>query len=124
MQSIIRILVAILGLIALARAETITMKDGTTHMGTLVGATAKTVSLREGSTVHRYLKSKIQSIDFESETSQPASENKKLGSETRATLPAGTEITVMPNEEIDSQAARVGQTFPADVAENVVDQSG
>ena len=39
-------------------------------------------------------------------------------------MPADTEITVMPNQEIDSQAARAGQTFPADVAENVVDPSG
>lgn len=92
MQPIIRILVAILGLIALAGAETITLKDGTRHTGTLVGATAKTVSLREGSIVHRYLKSKIQSIDFDSEIPQPASGNKRLGSEAReATLPVGTE---------------------------------
>ena len=40
-----------------------------------------------------------------------------------ATLPAGTEITVMPNENIDSQTAHVGQTFSADVAQNVVDSS-
>jgi hypothetical protein len=49
-----------LSLIALATADTITLKDGTKHTGTLVGATARSVSLREGSTIHRYLKSKIQ----------------------------------------------------------------
>jgi hypothetical protein len=39
-------------------------------------------------------------------------------------LPAGTEITVMSNQVIDSENAKAGQTFPADVAENVVDESG
>ena len=125
MRRAVQLLAGMLVLIALASAETITLKDGSRHTGVLVGATAKTVSLREGSTIHRYLKSKIQSIDFDSERAQSAAETKRLGSETReATLPEGTEITVMPNQEIDSQTAKVDQTFPADVAENVVNGSG
>jgi hypothetical protein len=40
------------------------------------------------------------------------------------TVPAGTEIAVLNNEAIDSKTAEVGQTFSADVAENVTDSSG
>src|SRR5262249_26226150 len=40
------------------------------------------------------------------------------------TLPTGTEITVMANEEIDSRTANEGQVFPADVAEDVTNASG
>jgi hypothetical protein len=125
MRCAIQWLAAMLILVGIVSAETITLKDGTKHTGVLVGATARSISLREGSTVHRYLKSKLQSIDFDTETAEPQSTSKRLGSNTReATLPAGTEITVMPNEEIDSATAKVGQTFPADVAENVTDEAG
>jgi hypothetical protein len=41
-----------------------------------------------------------------------------------ATLLAGTEIMVMPNQEINSQTASAGQTFSADVAENLVNDYG
>lgn len=124
MRFAVQLLTAMLVMIALASADTITLRDGTKHTGVLVGATSRSVSLREGSTVHRYLKSKVQSIDFDTAAAQPAT-GKRLGAETReATLPAGTEITVMANQEIDSQSAQPGQTFPADVAENVVDEAG
>jgi hypothetical protein len=41
-----------------------------------------------------------------------------------ATVPAGTEIAVLTNETIDSQSANEGQLFPAEVQQDVVDQSG
>ncbi len=40
------------------------------------------------------------------------------------TLPAGTEIVVMTNQNIDSKTATAGQTFPADVAQDVTDSGG
>jgi len=39
-------------------------------------------------------------------------------------LPAGTEIAIQTNEAIDSKTARVGQTFPAQVAQDVMSPSG
>jgi hypothetical protein len=81
--------------------------------------------------VHRYLKSEIQSIEFDNQTAESSTSEESntparpLGADTAAaTLPAGTEITVMPNQDIDSANAEVGQTFPADVAEDVVNESG
>jgi hypothetical protein len=39
-------------------------------------------------------------------------------------LPAGTEIAIQTNEAIDSKTAHVGQTFPAQVAQDVMSPSG
>jgi len=39
-------------------------------------------------------------------------------------LPTGTEIAVLTNQTIDSSTASVGQTFSADVANNVMDEYG
>jgi hypothetical protein len=44
----------------------------------------------------------------------------RLGYDNNVTIPAGTEIVVMPNENIDSANASTGQTFSADVAEDVM----
>ena len=40
------------------------------------------------------------------------------------TVPAGTRITVMTNDNIDSSTASEGQTFSAEVVENVTDLDG
>jgi len=107
-------------------ADTITLKDGTTRSGTLFSVTTKSVSFREGSKLHHYPKAEIQSIAFDLQTgaSVPAT-SAALGTGRRgATLPAGTEISVMANQEIDSKTAEEGQIFPADVAENVVNSEG
>ena len=39
-------------------------------------------------------------------------------------LPAGTDIAIQTNEAIDSKTARVGQTYPAQVAQDVMSPSG
>jgi len=111
-----------------ATGDTITLKDGTTRSGALVSVKPKSISFREGSKTHFYLKTDIQSIDFDGKgSSVPASiaSASRLGAGTReVTLSAGTEITVMANQEIDSKTADEGQVFPADVAENVSNASG
>lgn len=112
--------------VSFATADTITMKDGATHVGTIVSTTSHSVSFREKGVAHRYLKSNIQSISFDDESSAatPAT-GSRLGAGTReANLPAGTEITVMSNQEIDSSSGNEGQTFPADVAADVTNPSG
>jgi hypothetical protein len=112
--------------VTLASADTINMKDGTTHTGTIVSTTSHSVSFREKGVVHRYLKSNIQSIAFDDESSAATpARSSRLGAGTReADLPAGTEITVMSNQEIDSASGTEGQTFPADVAADVTNASG
>ena len=82
---------------------------------------------REGAKIHRYLKTSIQSLAFDSETgaSATSTSSASLGAGRRGvTLPAGTEIVVMANQDIDSKTAEQSQVFPADVAENVTNASG
>jgi hypothetical protein len=149
-------------LATIAWGDTITMRDGTTHTGTLVSATSQAVNFRENGDIRRYLISEIQSIEFdsagnasysqsgatnypqESGTRQRAPVNNQSApnnnepepalsqrgsapppaSNAEATLPTGSVITIITNQDIDSKAASPGQVFPADVAENIVDESG
>jgi hypothetical protein len=124
-------------------ADTLITKDGTQHNGTLQSATAHSVMFKEGTRVTRYLRSNIQAIEFDSNTT--ASNNNRnnndyappalspsgsrraagtTGTRSSVTLPAGTEINVMTNDNIDSAEANEGQTFSADVAENVTGANG
>lgn len=123
-----RITTVFLALIGAASADTLTMKNGTTHNGTMVSATATTITFREEGRIHRYPRSNVDSLQFGgSETgsfSSRSSEAVEPGTSRRVTLPAGTEIAVMTNDRIDSKTASTGQTFSADVAENVTDASG
>lgn len=113
----------LVGAASFANGDTITMNDGSTHVGTIVSTTAHSVSFREKGVVHRYSKANIQSVAFDEESAPTKSA--RLGEGTReASLPAGTEITVMSNQEIDSASANAGQTYPADVAENVTNATG
>lgn len=148
-------------LVTIAWGDTITMRDGTTHTGTLVSATSQAVNFRENGDIRRFLISEIQSIEFdnagnasypqsgttsypqESGTRQSAPMNNQgapiyddreptlsqrggapptSGADT--TLPTGSVITIITNQDIDSKAASPGQVFPADVGENIVDESG
>jgi hypothetical protein len=120
---------------SLCFSDTLITKDGTRHSGTLQGATARSVTFKEGVTVHRYLRSDIQSIEFEggaasNHAPQPLSPSGARyataanGTRSTVTLPAGTEISVMTNDSIDSATANEGQSFSADVAENVTNSAG
>ena len=120
-----------------ASADTLIMTDGTRHSGTLVSATSRTVTFREGKALHRYARSKIQSIEFDSgaaaatqtaasRTSGALAPAQRSETPSRRTVvvPAGTEIAVLTNQAIDSKTATPGQNFQADVAEDVKDASG
>lgn len=122
----------------LAMADTITMKSGTTHEGTLVSSTSTTVTFRENGVLHHYKRSSIQSIDLSSGTSsngdyngygnEPSlsqrSNHAPAGSARAATIPAGTEIAVMTNQNIESANANPGQVYSADIANNITDTNG
>ncbi len=109
-------------------ADTITFKDGTKHTGTFLGATSRLITFREGKTLHHYKASNIQSIEFGTgETATPATTEAAAATTAKrkeVSLPAGTEIAVLTNQDIDSKNANEGQTFPADVADNVKNSAG
>jgi hypothetical protein len=153
---LMRVVVGMLSalLATMAWADTITMRDGTTHTGTLVSATSQAINFRENGDIRRYLISEIQAIEFDSAgnasspqsgaTSYPQDSGARQSTPARdaepepalsqrgsapmsnaeTTLPAGSEITIITNQDIDSKAASPGQVFPADVAEDIVDETG
>lgn len=110
--------------------DTITMKDGTKHTGTFMGATSRLITFKEGSTIHHYKYASVQSIELGTGAEKAtAAESRSAESATAAkrkdvTLPAGTEIAVLTNQAIDSKDANQGQTFAADVAESVKNDAG
>ena len=110
-------------------ADTLILKDGSRHSGAFVSATSRVISFKEGTTVHRYNRSKIQSIEFDGAATTPVAKaavapQSPARPPATVTLPAGTEIAVLTNEAIDSKTANEGQTFQADVAENVTNAAG
>jgi len=112
-----------------AFADTITMKDGTTHEGTLVSATSSTIAFRTNGTLHRYKRSSVESINISSPQTASSEGFTQRGSHHAAnsgpvTLPAGTEIAVLTNQTIDSKNADPGQIYSADIANNVTDSNG
>jgi hypothetical protein len=104
-------------------SDTLLLRDGTTHTGTLVTATATTITFREGKVLHRYSRSKVQSLQFGDSTTAKAASS-AVPTRPPVILPAGTEIVVLTNQNIDSKTATEGQVFSADVAEDVADSSG
>jgi hypothetical protein len=121
-------LIAATSLLAVA-SDTLVLRDGTTHTGTFISATSTAITFREGGKLHRYPKSKVQSLDFGSppvSAKAPAAASQPVAATAKGpvTLAAGTEIEVLTNENIDSKTAKQDQVFSADVAQNVLDSSG
>jgi hypothetical protein len=116
-----------------AFADTITMKDGATHEGTFVSATSSTIAFRVNGVLHHYPRSSVEAMNVTgSATGSYSGSNEgfsQRGSHraenTRpVTIPAGTEIAVMTNQSIDSKYVNTGQTYSADIANNVTDSNG
>lgn len=107
-------------------ADTLTMRDGTQHTGTLVGATPTSLTFRERKTLHHYPRSSVQSIEINTVDNSTALSGSRhaAGLANNVELPAGTEIAVLSSQTIDSSTASAGQIFPADVAENIMDAAG
>lgn len=115
---------AILGLLALVPlsifAATLTLRDGTTYDGDFVNGNSRTITFRDNSgVVHTVDLNQVQTLDFG---------GGYTGTEANRadwwTLPSGTQIAVRTNEAIDSQTSSQGQTYSAEIANDVVDPAG
>jgi hypothetical protein len=109
---------------ALLATDTITMKDGTQHTGTLVSASSTTITFREAGRLHHYPRSQVQSMELGPGSPALATRSHEAGLAKSMNLPEGTEISVLTDQVIDSSNASPGQTYSADVAENVTDSAG
>lgn len=119
----------LLSLSGILPAETLVMKDGSRVSGTLVSATAQTVTFEDAQgTVHRYQKSEIAAIEFSSAqltTSVPAAPAVTSSASGKSdVVPAGTELVVRTDEAIDSKVAKENQTFSGQIQQDVLGASG
>jgi hypothetical protein len=105
------------------QADTLVMKDGSRVSGTLVSATAQTITFEDAQgDQHRYNKSQIAALEFSSVQATspvPSSAAGKLEE-----VPAGTELAVRTNEAIDSKVAKENQTFSGQIEQDVLGPSG
>ena len=125
-------------------ADRLVLKDGTTHTGTLVNADSQTITFREDGALHHYDRSQVESLQLTSNDSNseyhsgsnynsgaynPAPANRaESGPAARGRhsmeLASGTQITVLTDQMINSDNASEGQTYPAEIADNVMNNSG
>jgi hypothetical protein len=131
MKIALNLLIALVMCAMSLATDIVTMKDGTKHTGTFVAATSRLITFREGKTVHHYKSASVQSIDFGTGNAAAVNTVAETSGQTataarrrEVSIPAGTEIAVLSNQAIDSKEANEGQTFPADVAEDVKNDAG
>ena len=124
------------GTVSMGWGDTLVLKDGTTHEGTFISGNSTTITFREdGGVRRRFELSNIASIDFGSSTSLtgPASsvgriDNQRDRIRTSAadlrTLPAGTDLVIRTNENIESESAAEGRMYSAQLEKDVTDSTG
>jgi hypothetical protein len=125
--------------------QIITLRNGSQFSGRMIGVAGDSISFRDsdGGT-RRYDANQIDSIRFENRERQDQGGNSyrppdsgsanrdsrgyPAGSQNQnagyMTLPAGTEISVRTNENINSQNGNQGRSYSAEVSQDVVDQGG
>ena len=145
---------------SLAWGDTLIMRDGTRHQGTLETTTEQYVTFNENGMRHRYSRSDVRSIEFNNDNASYNGQNGQYQDNDRnnanysdndrdrdrdrnyaqnnndrpyngpmngrnsVTLASGTDISVLTDENIDSQSANEGQLYPAEVSQDVVDSAG
>jgi hypothetical protein len=113
-----------------AWADTLTLRDGSQIQGTLVSADRDFIVIRGDNGVeHRLEIREVQSLTFSSSLSSTPASGDSSGNFVPAShealvVPTGAEIAVRTNEGIDSREAREGQTFSAELANDVLGDSG
>jgi hypothetical protein len=142
-----RILLAALTapLIGTAWADVIYLKDGSNRSGTFVSGTGTTVTFHENGVRRQYELRDVQRIDFgtnsaqsspaysDSRSTDPRYESRRdprYGSSDRVRttgdymLPAGTELVIRTNEEINSESSAPGRVYSAEIERDVMGEDG
>jgi hypothetical protein len=147
-------------------SDTLILRSGEKHSGTLTAANVDTITFRDRSGgTHRYLVSDVQAIQFgdsaydsrrrsdayppppsppndRSYGNDPDRDRQNSGNYypppppnqddrgydqarmERVVLQEGTEVAVLTNERIDSKDAAPGQTYSAQISEDILDRDG
>lgn len=137
-----------------AWSDTLILRNGSTLPGTLVGANSNTITFRDRrGEMHRYFVRDVEAVQFgdapyssgggPGQYAQPGDDrrdNRDRGNYQRdanqdnhgddqarmerVVLPVGTEVAVRTNQRIDSREVVEGQTFSAQIAEDIRDTDG
>lgn len=122
-----------LAVVTLAGADTLTLRNGDVLRGTYLGGNARTIRVDMNGNVQTFDVGQVRSISF-SDDSQSAQQPPPMAppvSQTRPryqdsapnsygrTIPADTTITVRMIDAVNSETARLGQTFRASIDEPV-----
>ena len=132
-KQVCRGIVALCVTVAVARADSLELKNGSLIKGKFMGGTQTSISFQVGSSGQSYDVADIRSLQFGSEAqgaspsvplnqpSVPSSiekeKNEVARSSSPVTIPAGTRISVRTIDSIDSTKNRVGYRFQASLEE-------
>ena len=132
---------------------TILMRDGTTLSGTVTATSPSAVTLAgDDNATHTIPMTQVKSIEYDDTAAAPASSTQPGAAPTQGTsaarrasdavhehhyhptraeihsktyvVPAGTKVSVRTEDTIDSATAAEGQTYAAEVADDVLDADG
>jgi hypothetical protein len=127
-------LIALLALVpAGLSAARLVLRDGSVVNGSFVSGSSQEIVFQDDNGVRRrFALDRIQTIDFDQiNSSQAGNRNSPFNNNTAnrtdvrnngpqwATLPSGTEISVRTDQEISSQTATEGRTYPASIQRDV-----
>src|SRR5574340_534711 len=128
-----------------AGSQLLTLRDGRAFSGTMTSGNSQYLIFRDDSGVQRRFNvNEVQSLGFgysgnsvfgttsgtyrndsySNTHNDPYSANRSYSSADTRMLPAGTQISVRTNEDINSGSASRGRTFSAQINGDVVDETG
>jgi hypothetical protein len=119
-------LIVMLTLAISSWADTLLLRNGNSYTGKYLGGTSRTISFRDDNgRMHRFPISEIQGLNFNAGgVGGVAPESTEAYRGEVKVIPRGTELHVRTEERINSDTARVGETFPAEITESVLDSAG
>jgi hypothetical protein len=116
-------------------AARLTLRDGSVIYGQFISGTSQNIVFQDDNGVRRRFNlNQIQGIDFDAVNSSLSQRSGAVNNTTASrtdnrlgnewVLPAGTSISVRTDETIDDRSGFEGRSFPATIAQDVVDSSG
>jgi len=128
-----------------AWSDTLILRNGTSFSGTLTGANPNNITFRDRrGSMHRYSVRDVQSVQFGDDFRDDHRDDRRDDHDNRndqsyrnqdnggydqarmerVVLPRGTEVALLTNQRIDARDVVEGQTFSAQVAEDIRDTDG
>jgi hypothetical protein len=140
------LLAAITPIALFAWSDSVTLRDGTVQTGTFIDANGRVVTFEDQNGVRRrYDLSEVQSINFDNNTVRGRGSNRSdnggvfadntsgprnrdrgvyASRNSMREIPAGADLTIRTNEEINATSAAAGRTYSAVLDKDVMDASG